>query len=227
MKKLLIAIILLLCSTVYAQSTEGTVSDFQNWMAISANAKVSDKWRTFAEVNPRIMDNSSRLGAAYVRPAIGYDITPNWTAWLGYVLQATNTASDNHYTLENQSYEQITYRKTFDNLNIESRNAIEHRYLPSEVGHRSRNRIRGEYILPSQTVWSLIGYDEVFVNFNDVAASNVKSGISQNRAYVGIGYRFNPRVQLETGYLHQYVWVGTDYADQSNHVWSTALNLNF
>ena len=196
MKKLLFIFLSLFTISSYAGSK--STDDFQNWMSVNTQVQFKDKYRAFLELNPRLLDDGSRLGAAYIRPAIGYDITPNITLWAGYVLQATNTKDNNNYTLENQSYQQLTYRKTVDNSNWEFRNAVEERYLPSDVGYRSRSRLRYEYTIPEHKAWSLVGYDEVFMNFNDVGASNIKSGIAQNRAYIGVGYRFNPNVQLRS-----------------------------
>jgi ribosomal protein L32E len=225
MKKLLVAVLTLFTSLAQA---DGQVSnDFQNWMSINTNVQINDKYRAFLELNPRLMDNGSRLGAAYIRPAIGYDINPNLTVWAGYVLQATNSQANLNYVLENQSYQQVTWRGKVGDDNWEFRNAVEERYLPSEMGYRSRSRIRYEYVIPNQKTWSLIGSDEVFMNFNNVQASSVRSGIAQNRAYVGVGYRFTPSIQVESGYMNQHVWNGGDLVDQNNHVWQSNLNLNF
>lgn len=225
MKKLLALTLTLFASIVSAN--DGPSSEFQNWMSINTNVYLTDKVRAFLEVSPRLTENQTNLSTGILRPAIGYDLTDNWTVWAGYVMIASNKPNDNNYNFEHQSYQQLTYRTTIGNTNYELRNALEERYLPSDVGFRTRNRLRAEYIFPNQNTWSLVGYDEIFMNFNDVSASNVRSGAAQNRAYVGVGYRFNTNVQLETGYMNQYVWNKGDVYDQSNHIWSSNLNLNF
>ena len=225
MKKILALTLSLFAMTALAK--DGPTSEFQNWMSINNNVYLTDKVRAFLEVSPRLTDNQSNLSTGILRPAIGYDLNENWTVWAGYVMLATNKPTDNNYNFEHQSYQQLTYRTKIGNTSYELRNAVEERYLPSDVGFRTRNRLRAEYVFPNQTTWSVVGYDEIFMNFNDVAASNVRSGAAQNRAYVGIGYRFNSHIQLETGYMNQYVWNKGDVLDQSNNVWSSALNLNF
>jgi len=43
-----------------------------------------------------------------------------------------------------------------------------------------------------------------------------QSGLGQNRAFVGIGWRLSNRISVEAGYMNQYVWVDNG-EDLSNH----------
>ena len=221
MKKLCL-ILILASPPVFANSVES----FQQWMTVNALTQFNNNYRAYLEINPRLMDGDSRLGALFVRPGIGYDVTPDLTLWVGYVLQATNTPHNNNYTLENQSYQQVTYRKTIENDKWELRSAVEERFLPGQVSYRSRYRLKYEYVFPDQKTWSIIGYDEIFFNFNDIQEYNIRAGISQNRLYAGVGFRFNPSVQIETGYINQQIW-NSGLSDQDNHVLSSTLNLVF
>ena len=101
-------------------------------------------------------------------------------------------------------------------------------YLPHnhDISHRWRTRVRVEHLF-DQTPWSLIASDEAFINLNNNDVNNnLQEGMNQNRSYVGVGYRFNPNFQVETGYLNQYTFNSTSI-DQSNNVWMSNLNLNF
>ena len=57
--------------------------------------------------------------------------------------------------------------------------------------------------------------------------AQLQSGPTQNRAYIGVGYRFNPTAQVEFGYLNQFAWGYNGKDDQDNHIIATNINLNF
>ena len=226
MRKLLL-ILTLISTQVFAKGNP--TEDFQIWVPVNINAKLSDKWRGFLEVQPRIGDNANSLSVAIVRPAIGYAINDNWTVWGGYLMQSQRNATTNDYEIENRSWEGLTYKQKFDDNIVEVRNRLEQRYLPHnhDISHRWRTRIRVEHLF-DQSPWSLIGSEEIFVNLNDNEVNKtLQTGENQNRAYVGVGYRFNPNFQVESGYLNQYSFNSGSKLDQSNDVWMSNLNINF
>ncbi len=49
----------------------------------------------------------------------------------------------------------------------------------------------------------IAGQNEVFVNLND-NLNGEQQGFGGNRLFVGPGYRFSPRFDLELGYLYEY-----------------------
>jgi hypothetical protein len=54
-------------------------SDFQIWIPININAKLTEQLRGFLELQPRIGDNASNLTSAIVRPAFGWAINKQAT----------------------------------------------------------------------------------------------------------------------------------------------------
>lgn len=209
-----------------------TTQDYQTWVPVNINAKLGDtNWRGFLEIQPRITNDSSTLGVAIVRPAVGYAITPKASIWLGYLMQASEIGDTNDYLIENRIWQGFTWKEPVTkNLTVEARNRLEERFIPhnSDVSLRWRTRVRAEYVLPIYTPVSLIASEELFVNINDSSYNpSLNSGIAQNRAYVGVGYRFAPQFQIETGYLNQYQPGNAGKPDQANNVWMTNLNFNF
>lgn len=230
MKKLLLSILLLL--PVMASATQSVITDYQIWAPVNINYAPKDSnWRGFLELQPRLATDATHLKTAIVRPAVGYAVTPEVTVWAGYLMQATD-ASDNsdHYGIENRAWQGLTWKKKVnDKFIFEVRNRMEERFLPqnSDPEYRWRTRFRGEYLLPFEH-WSLIGSEEIFVNFNDNKNNaGIRAGNDQNRAYAGVGYRFNSNFQIESGYLSQRAWGYNGKADQNNHVWMTNFNINF
>jgi Protein of unknown function (DUF2490) len=208
-------------------------SDFQAWIPININARLTKHLRGFLEFQPRIGDNASNLTTAIVRPSLGWALNGKATLWLGYMMQADSVAPDSGtYRIENRAWQGFTWRDTAnDNQFIwEVRNRLEERFLPqnSDPSIRWRTRLRVEQLIPGWPTWSVIASEELFVNLNDNSNNvQLQAGVQQNRLYLGLGYRFAPEIQVETGYLYQYVWRNPPAADQHNNIWMTNLNLNF
>lgn len=219
---------LLLLLTFITAPAFASPDDLQIWIPVNINAKLSDNWRGFLEVQPRIGSDASSLNTGVIRPAIGYALNSEWTIWAGYLLQAQRNTTTNDYELENRSWQGLTYKTKIDDNIFEVRNRLEQRYLPHnhDISHRWRTRFRAEHLL-GQSPWSLIGSEEIFVNLNNNEVnSTLSEGENQNRAYAGVGYRFNPNVQIETGYLNQTNFNHTKL-DTTNHVWMSNININF
>lgn len=226
MKKVLKLVSLLLVSSV------SIADDFQIWIPININAKFGQSdWRGFLELQPRFTNDSSTLGTAIVRPAIGYAIGHNATGWVGYGMQASEIGDTESYLIENRAWQGFSWKDIgFDKQLIwEVRNRLEERFLPgnSDPSIRWRTRFRGE-IMTTYDPISIITSDEIFINLNDNENNNqLQAGLNQNRVYLGIGYRFNPELQVETGYLNQYIPGYHGKGNQVNNVWMTNLNINF
>jgi len=148
-------------------------------------------------------------------------------------MQADSVTPDSDtYLIENRAWQGFSWKDTANEKQFiwEVRNRLEERFLPhnSDPSIRWRTRFRVEQLIPGWSPWSVIASEEIFVNLNDNSNNaQLQAGAQQNRLYVGIGYRFAPEVQVETGYLYQHVWKNPPSADQNNNIWMTNLNLNF
>lgn len=224
MKKLLVLLLLMLTFSVNASK-----EDYQIWLPVNTNVRITEHWRGFLELQPRLSDDSTKMGVGIIRPAIGYSIDKNWTIWAGYLAQAeSKTGEWEDYHIENRAFQGLTYNKKYDNIVVDVRNRFEERMFSknSDLGLRWRTRIRGEYLIDN-CPFSVIASDEIFINLSDNDNNSIKSGMDQNRAYLGVGYRFNPMLQLETGYLQNHVWGNVNKDDKNNNVWMSNINLNF
>jgi hypothetical protein len=74
--------LLCLCgaASAYAQRT-----DFQSWTLVTAQAilDADKKWLLYAEAQPRIGNDVSRLERLLLRPALGYNYSTSTTFYLG------------------------------------------------------------------------------------------------------------------------------------------------
>jgi Protein of unknown function (DUF2490) len=221
--------IMVLMLSSRAQAT----SDFQIWIPVNINAKLSAQLRGFLEFQPRIGNNAANLTTAIVRPALGWALNEKATLWVGYGMQADSVTPDaDTYLVENRAWQGFTWKDTANEKQLiwEVRNRLEERFLArnADPSIRWRTRFRVEQLLSGWPSWSVIASEEIFVNLNDNANNaQLHAGAQQNRLYVGVGYRFAPEVQVETGYLYQHVWRNSPSVDQNNNIWMTNLNLNF
>ena len=227
-----ISSVIMTLALMVSTSVEAT-SDFQIWIPININAKLTEHLRGFLEFQPRIGDNASNLTTAIVRPALGWAINDKASLWVGYLMSADSVTPDSDvYTIENRAWQGFTWKDTANEKQFiwEIRNRLEERFLPqnSDPSIRWRTRFRIEQLIPDWSSWSVIASEEIFFNLNNnTNNAQLQAGAQQNRLYAGIGYRFAPEFQVETGYLYQHVWKNSPTPDQNNNVWMTNLNLNF
>jgi len=208
-------------------------TDFQAWIPININAKLTTQLRGFLEFQPRLGNDMSNLTSVMIRPAIGWAINDKATLWTGYLMSADSITPDSDtYLIENRAFQGFTWKDTANDKQFiwEVRNRLEERFLPRNAAPsiRWRTRLRVEQLIPSWSSWSIIASEEIFFNLNNNANNaQLQTGAQQNRLYLGFGYRFAPEFQIETGYLYQHVWKNSPSDDQNNNVWMTNLNLNF
>ena len=143
-------------------------SDFQIWIPININAKLTEQLRGFLELQPRIGNNASNLTTAIVRPALGWAINKQATVWIGYLMQADSSYTRFRvYLIENRAWQGFTWRDTANEKQFiwEVRNRLEERFLAqnSDPSIRWRTRFRVEQLIPDWSSWSVIASEEIFV----------------------------------------------------------------
>jgi hypothetical protein len=229
MKKNLLA----LCFSVYSLAASAT-EDFSAWVSNTYQTDFGgSNYLAFLELAPRTKNDNGDFAQFIIRPLLGYKLNKELSVWLGYTWQGEYSKShqDHFDNATNDVVEQIQWVHDIDSQwNFQYRFRVEQRFFAdADVAHRLRQRFRLTYTIPDTNVY-LIGFDELFVYFNDLNYSpregSVQQGINQNRSYAGIGYKFNKHVNVDTGYQLQYV---NNYgkADLFNHVWLTNINVKF
>jgi hypothetical protein len=208
-------------------------SDFQTWIPVNINIKLTEQLRGFLELQPRIGNDTSHLTSMMIRPAIGWAVTPQISLWAGYLMSADSVdLESDRYGIENRIWQGLTWKDMTEDKQFiwEARNRLEERFLSanSDPSIRWRTRFRFEYLLPFFSALSVIASEELFITLNDNENNHqLQTGLQQNRGYIGIGYRFAPEFQIETGYLEQHVWRRAGKSDQNNSIWMTNFNFNF
>ncbi len=207
--------------------------DFGAWISNTFQTDFGGSpFLAFLELGPRTKNDNSELSQMIVRPLLGYKLSQQLQLWAGYTWQGEYNKQSDFEMATNDIVEQLQWIDNWTpQLNFQYRFRLEQRFFAdeAETGHRMRHRFRFVYTLPGSSVY-LIALDELFVYFNSIdegrMALTVKSGVNQNRSYVGVGYKLTPQLNIDTGYQLQFV-NNAGAPDGITHVWTTNINVNF
>ena len=115
---------------------------------------------------------------------------------------------------------------------------MEERWIEHSAGTalRFRQMLKVSYPLPMAPDWSLVGYDEIFINLNSVdTVDDVRgggkapgAGIDQNRFFLGVNKTFNQYFNVDIGYQNQMLNSRTleGNANWINHILLLQLYIN-
>jgi hypothetical protein len=145
--------------------------------------------------------------------------------WLGYAFVPTMELFTDESYNENHIWQQFLWTgKTFLGK-FTSRSRFEERFLNQpDVAYRFRQQFKLSYPLDFAPGFRLVGSDEYFVNLNTTGM--IDSGFDQNRAFAGIGYHFDEHIEVEIGYMNQYIR-RVDREDLMSHILSLNLQLDY
>lgn len=186
--------------------------DFQNWLNVTAigkthsKDKVVSRIRYWLETQERIGEDSSRFSQILLRPGLGFALTGNLSIWLGYAWIYTGKPNASNPFEENRIWQQLIWVKTNRYLTFTSRARTEQRFLENspKTAYRFRELIKISVPLKQYTRFSFVTSDELFLHKNNFVGTNSR-GFDQNRFFVGLGYKINPTITTEIGYMNQYI----------------------
>lgn len=198
------AFVLLVCAwsaPVFAQDAQ----DGQLWIQGLALGRVSEHWRSHIEIQPRWFDDASELGLTIVRTAIGRQITPRLTVWLGHAwVPRTQGDGVRH---EQRIWEQLSIvLPAVGGWTTTGRLRLEQRWQPDpwdDGSHRLRIMARTQRPFRPGSRWQFATYDEWMVTFDETPRGPLQ-GFDRNRLYGGIMRTLNSTVTLEGGYVWEH-----------------------
>jgi len=198
----------------YTEWGPNTQSDFRVWSPVYLNVKLPNRFLAYMEVNPRFGDDASSFDQLLLRPAIGYQLTEHLSLWQGYGWVGNyNQSGGPMFFQENRVFQQAIYTRKLASFNFMSRTRMEERWVQYAGGTalRFRQMLKLSYPLPMAPEWSLVGYDEIFINLNSVdtydelgrGSKGPGAGIDQNRFFLGVNRKFNQYFNVDIGYQNQ------------------------
>lgn len=178
-------------------------SDLQQWTLLVVQGDLSNRWRGYFELQPRIGRDADGLERLLVRPAFGYKLRPNVSLWLGY---GYTPLFEPEFSPEHRIFQQFLTEHRIGDLDITNRARLEQRFIDGvgETSHRFRHMLRLAHPLDRKKKWSIIAFDELFWNLNSTRAGP-ESGFDQNRVFLGVGRVINPQLRVEAGYLWNFI----------------------
>lgn len=143
----------------------------------------------------------------------GYPLNATWQFWLGQTLGTTSQDADADDLEEYRIWEQLLWQGKIHLAQLESRTRIEQRKSFDFSTWANRVRERVLINIPLTRNISLIGSNEIFINFNQVEWITTKTW-DQNRTYLGITQQLSPTIFLSTGYMRQWIFTAVTQSDQ-------------
>jgi hypothetical protein len=209
--------------------TPATVTDERVWFTLMFQSKADapGHWRWSFENIVRSRDGFSTVDNAGIRPIVNYVINKHSTVGGGYAVIEYWPAATPAFT-EQRSFEQYIFASKVPGGNFTLRERLEQRYIEHNDGTawRLRQQFRYSHPVKKGSPVSLLGYDELFVHFNDTRLA--RQGVDQNRIFGGISDTINKTWKFEVGYLNQYIpGPGSPVAPRMNHVLSGNLAISF
>lgn len=220
------------CCTVCVSSSPGawaTEDEQGAWLAFSImdafrSGDEDSRWHYWFDAQARFFDPGSGVTQWVARPGIGYGVGDNLKAWIGYGRFNTRNHSGT-VANENRYWQQLDWRAGgWLGGTITMRARLEQRSVSISDDTALALRFLTKYVRPvgrSGNKSLVIGI-EPFVDLRDTDWTG-DAGMSQNRTFIGMGFRLSDSVSVEAGYMNQYNWV--DGSEDANFHHAT-INLN-
>ncbi len=198
--------------------------DGQAWVQVLALGEIGDRWRSHIEVQPRFMNNVSELGLTLVRTAVGRQIAPRATVWLGHAWVPRTLGEGTRH--EQRAWQQLlTALPAVKGWMPSVRLRVEQRWLApwDGVSHRVRVLARAQRPVGAARRWGVFAYDEAMVTL-DHTPRGPSRGYDRNRLSAGVARRFTPALSTDVGYI----WENSVIADgrRNDHVFIAVLNIS-
>ena len=184
------------------------------WNIVNYKGTLNNKWSLYTEGQMRSWTFYDRFYYYELKVAGNYNFTKNFsvTGGIGTYHTYTNTGNFKQPITSNEfrTWLQLFITENFGRLYLDHRYRIEQRWLTA--GYKNRYRYRLNTVIPlnhsrliDKTLFAT-GFDEIFF-------TNKKPYFERNRIFGGLGYRANPHVTLQAGYINQFDYgIGSQFA---------------
>jgi hypothetical protein len=178
--------------------------EVQPWPTIFVSAPITKSWSASGEVVNRISGDPAHPSQLEARFQLGRRLSPSITLWVGYVHVATYHLGQ-PAGIENQSVEQLNWAiGSVLGVKISSRTRLEQRFQRGADATNWRLRAQLRLALPvARNGICLVAWTEPFVALNHTSAN--RETFDQIRNFVGMSVPVAQHVDVEVGYLNQYL----------------------
>ncbi|MCU0379831.1 MAG: DUF2490 domain-containing protein [Chitinophagaceae bacterium] len=199
----------------------------QTWVSINSLFRLNPNWGVLADFHIRRNDFVEDPSFYFLRLGANYWIKDNMTAALGYghTWFAPIREDGKTWTNENRVYQQFLVGSSMGRTGITQRVRNEQRWVQlaenDQLTGKTRfaNRVRylasfNFRIFPKPGAPTLVLADEILVQFGKDVVYNT---FDQNRLFIGINKKVNPRLSFDFGYMNVYQQKITGYQYDMNH----------
>ncbi len=201
------------------------------WLGAALSGRLGDssssRWRWWVDSQYRFQNSDTEITTIFVRPAIGYAVNPQVTLWAGYGWFATDAAGIERID-EHRLWQDLIWRPDLvSSLRVMLRSRLEQRWVDTgnDAGWRFRQLIRLDWPIAANGKVALLGANEVLIALNDTDWGE-RSGLDQNRLFLGFAFRVAPRSYIDLAYLNLYVDRPL-VEDVVNHLLFAGLRMSF
>jgi hypothetical protein len=217
--------LMLLCSA--GSSFAQTINDGRLWVnfTVQERAGTESPWRWYLEFQGRTRDGLDTVDQAIVRPAVGYDLTPRSSVWVGHGYTPTYPPTGGELT-ENRAWQQYLWAGPALGGAFQWRTRLEQRWIEDarSVAWRFRQFVRLTKPVSTRGGLAVVVWDEIFVHMNDTVRT--VQGVDQNRIFGGIGVSAGRHARVEVGYVNQAIRSAMG-PNRQNHVLLAFINATY
>ncbi len=221
---------------INALAQKEIASQSNGWWMYFGNHRLSDHWGIHTEYQWRRHDFISTWQQSLMRLGLDYYTKENsmLTAGYGWIVSFPYGEQPiNQYFTEHRIWEQWILNQRAGRLYVNHRYRLEQRFLerPAQNDIVFRQRIRYRLMLTMPLIAKelqnnalfIAVYAEPFLGFGKGIGKNV---LDQNRLSLTLGYRFNNDVNIQAGYLNQYIIKPDGIQQERNHNFQLGLTYN-
>jgi hypothetical protein len=225
----------MLLSTGLATFSKAQQTNVSGWLASFNTIKLKAPLSLHFDAQLRSTDEVKQVQAILLRPGLNYHINKQFVASLGYAYigNRRSIATIDGLAPEHRIWQQLLITHPAGFIPVSHRFRLEQRFISRSFvqdnalktdGYDYASRIRyfTRGIIPlngekgfKKGMFAAV-QNEIFVNFGNKRTVNGKF-FDQNRAYAAAGYRLKPGLDVEAGYMNQYV-SGRQSAFTNNHI---------
>jgi hypothetical protein len=217
--------------------------EVNTWFFYLGNHKFNKNWGLHTDFQYRRNDLFANKLQVLGRLGIEYYSKqgPQYTFGYAFSRQFPHDEISIYPSNEHRLWEQMSMNDRYGRISLQHRYRLEQRFLErwklddqdqfykSEVVLRHRMRYRlmfqvplNKKVMQDKTLFINV-FDELMLNFGKGVDKNI---LDQNRFYIGLGWRFNSRLNLQVGYQHQYVPKSDGVQIERNHVLQCGVSYN-
>ena len=214
-KYLILVLLVILLISLTDCSCKAVENDLGLWTPVWITLPVNEKISTQLEISPRSQDNITRFDQLFIRPSVTYILNKHLSLTQGYSWNPIFHPFRNNQRI----WQQVQLSNDLSKLRLENRFRLEERFLEGVSGSPIRGRYRlGAWIpIDKNKIWKFVLWDETFVNFNS-RPHGPQGGFDRNWLFAGINKKISGNVNLEGGYMFQYINNRSPKQDLLNHV---------